>query len=79
VTMLGTEKPVRQKIIRDLAAIGWRPVDRTAMNDLPKGRMGETLVEPMLVDALRTLNDELSETEALQVAEANLQVSCRAL
>jgi type I restriction enzyme, R subunit len=68
--MLGTEKPVQQKIVRDLAAIGWRPLERKPMNELRKGRMGEALVEPLLVDALRQLNDDLSETGALQVVEA---------
>jgi len=73
--MVGTEKPVQQKIVRDLAAIGWRLLERKAMNELRRGRMGETLVEPLLVDALRKLNDDLSETEALQVVEAVRRVS----
>jgi len=68
--MLGKEKPVQQKIVRELAAIGWRPVSQKDMNDLRKGRMGEALVEPLLVDALRKLNPELSETDALQVVDA---------
>src|SRR4051812_14633741 len=37
--------------------------------------MGEALVEPLLVDALRTLNDGLSETDALQVVDALRRVS----
>ena len=75
MTMLGTEKPVQQKIVGDLAAIGWRPVERKAMNELRQGRMGEALVEPLLVDALRALNEDLSETEALQVVEALRRVT----
>jgi type I restriction enzyme R subunit len=68
--MLGKEKPVQQKIVRELAAVGWTPVSQKDMNDLRKGRMGEALVEPLLVDALRNLNPELSETDALQVVDA---------
>jgi type I restriction enzyme, R subunit len=68
--MLGTEKPVQQKIIRELAAIGWQPVRQVAMNELRRGRMGEALVEPLLVQALRRLNEGLSETDALQVVDA---------
>ena len=73
--MLGTEKPVQQKIVGDLAGIGWRAIDRPAMNDLRTGRMGEALVEPLLVDALRQLDDDLSETDALQVVEALRRVT----
>jgi type I restriction enzyme, R subunit len=73
--MLGTEKPVQQKIVRDLAGIGWTPVTQKQMNELRRGRMGEALVEPLLVDALRKLNEGLSETEALQVVEALRRVA----
>jgi hypothetical protein len=45
------------------------------MNELRQGRMGEALVEPLLVDALRALNEDLSETEALQVVEALRRVT----
>jgi type I restriction enzyme, R subunit len=68
--VLGKEKPVQEKIVRELAAIGWQPLGQVAMNELRKGRMGEALVEPLLVDALRKLNDGLSETDALQVVDA---------
>src|SRR5438034_334054 len=46
MTMLGTEKPVQDKIVRDLATIGWTPVRQKAMNELRRGRMGEAIVEP---------------------------------
>src|SRR6266581_2942083 len=67
--MIGTEAPVQEKIVSFLAGIGWRPVDRAEMTKLRAGRMGESLVEPLLVDALRNLNGGLSETEALQVVD----------
>jgi type I restriction enzyme, R subunit len=73
--MLGTEKPVQEKIVRDLGAIGWTPVRQKAMNELRRGRMGEAIVEPLLVEALRKLNPELSETDALQVADALRRVT----
>lgn len=73
--MLGTEKPVQEKIVRDLASIGWTPVAREDMNRIRAGRMGEAIVEPLLVQALRTLNPELSETDALQVADALRRVT----
>jgi type I restriction enzyme R subunit len=73
--MLGTEKPVQQKIVRDLAGIGWTPTGQKQMNELRRGRMGEALVEPLLVDALRKLNEGLSEVEALQVVEALRRVA----
>ena len=75
MTMLGTEWPVQQKIVRDLAAIGWRPLERRVMNELRQGRMAEALVEQLLVDALRKLNDDVTETEALQVVEALRRVT----
>jgi type I restriction enzyme R subunit len=67
--MIGTEAPVQQKIVDYLASIGYRPVDRKEMMALRSGRMGEPLVEPLLVDALRKLNEGLSETDALQVVD----------
>ncbi len=62
--------PVQEKIVACLA--GDRLARRSAraeMTELRAGRMGEPLVEPLLVDALRQLNDGLSETEALQVVD----------
>jgi type I restriction enzyme R subunit len=67
--MIGTEAPVQQKIVSYLAGIGYRPLDRKEMVALRSGRMGEPLVEPLLVDALRKLNPGLSETEALRVVD----------
>jgi type I restriction enzyme R subunit len=67
--MIGTEAPVQQKIVHYLASIGYRPIERKEMMTLRSGRMGEPLVEPLLVDALRKLNDGLSETDALQVVD----------
>jgi type I restriction enzyme, R subunit len=69
MTMIGTEAPVQQKIVDYLAGIGYRPIERKEMVALRAGRMGEPLVEPLLIDALRSLNDGLSETDALQVVD----------
>jgi type I restriction enzyme R subunit len=67
--VIGTEAPVQQKVVDYLAGIGYWPVKRKEMVALRSGRMGEPLVEPLLVDALRKLNMRLSETEALQVVD----------
>ncbi len=67
--MIGVEAPIQQKIVDDLAGIGYRPVERKEMTALRFGRMGEPLVEPLLLDALRKLNDGLTETEALQIVD----------
>lgn len=67
--MIGTEAHVQQKIVDYLAGIGYRPVERKEMMALRSGRMGEPLVEPLLVDALRKLNDGLTETDTLQVVD----------
>jgi type I restriction enzyme R subunit len=67
--MLGTEAPVQEKIVADLAGIGWEPVSRVEMVKLRAGRMGEPLVEPLLIDGLRKLNERLTEQEALQVVD----------
>jgi type I restriction enzyme R subunit len=69
MTIIGTEAPVQQKIVDYLAGIGYRPVDRKEMMAFRSGRMGEPLVEPLLVDALRKLNDGLSEIDALRVVD----------
>lgn len=66
---IGTEAPVQQKIVDYLASIGYRPVERKEMVALRSGRMGEPLVEPLLVDALRKLNTGLTEIDALQVVD----------
>jgi type I restriction enzyme, R subunit len=67
--LIGNEAPVQQKIVDYLAGIGYRTVDRKEMMALRSGRMGEPLVEPLLVDALRKLNDGLTEIDALQVVD----------
>jgi type I restriction enzyme R subunit len=67
--VIGTEAPVQAKIVEYLAGLGWRPVAQKEMTALRSGRMGEPLVEPLLVDALRQLNEGLSEQEALQVVD----------
>jgi type I restriction enzyme R subunit len=69
VTAIGTEAPVQRKIVDYLAGIGYRPIDRKEMVAFRSGRMGEPLVEPLLVDGLRKLNEGLSETDALQVVD----------
>ncbi len=67
--MIGTEAPVQQKVVDYLEGLGWRPFSRKEMTELRAGRMGEPLVEPLVVDALRRLNGGLSEQEALQVVD----------
>src|SRR4051794_32771245 len=69
MTMIGTEGPVQDKIVTDLARIGWQPVPRAEMVKLRAGRMGEPLVEPLTIDGLRKLNDRLTEQEAVQVVD----------
>lgn len=69
MNIIGTEAPVQQKIVDYLASIGYRPVERKEMMALRSGRMGEVLTEPLLTDALRKLNDGLTEIEALQVVD----------
>jgi type I restriction enzyme R subunit len=67
--VIGTEAPVQEKIVADLAKVGWQPVPRVEMVKLRAGRMGEPLVEPLLIDGLRQLNDGLTEQEAVQVVD----------
>jgi type I restriction enzyme, R subunit len=67
--MIGSEAPVQAKVVDFLEGLNWRPVSRKEMTELRAGRMGESLVEPLLVHALRGLNPDLSEQEALQVVD----------
>jgi type I restriction enzyme R subunit len=67
--MIGTEAPVQEKIVSFLAGIGWVPMTRVEMTKLRAGRMGEPLVEPLLIDGLRKLNEGLTEQEAVQVVD----------
>lgn len=69
MSLIGTEAPVQEKIVSFLAGIGWTPVPRVEMMKLRAGRMGEPLVEPLLIDGLRKLNEGLSEQEAVQVVD----------
>jgi type I restriction enzyme R subunit len=67
--MIGTEALLQRKVVEYLVGIGWHRLERKEMAQLRAGRMGEPLVEPLLVDALRHLNEGLAETEALQVVD----------
>jgi type I restriction enzyme R subunit len=67
--MIGTEASIQEKVVTYLVGIEWRSLERKETVQLRAGRMGEPLVEPLLVDALRQLNEGLAETEALQVVD----------
>jgi type I restriction enzyme R subunit len=67
--LIGTEAPIQEKVVAYLASIGWRRLEHKEMAQLRVGRMGEPLVEPLLVDALRGLSHGLAETEALRVVD----------
>lgn len=67
--MIGTEEPIQQKVVDYLATSGWTEVGRRQMTEMRTGRMGEAIVEPLLVDALRALNDDISEQAALQIVD----------
>ncbi|MCX2969483.1 MULTISPECIES: type I restriction endonuclease subunit R [Streptomyces] len=67
--MIGSEAPVQQKIVSYLAGMGWKPASRLEMAAMRSGRMGEPMVEPLVVDALRALNAGLSEQQALQITD----------
>lgn len=73
--MIGSEGPVQAKVVEFLASIGWTPMSRREMHGLRSGRMGEPLVEPLLIDALRELNEGLTEQEALQVVDHLRRIS----
>lgn len=66
--MIGREAPIQAKIVNYLQTLGWDHRSRQQVASLRAGRMGEALVEPLLVDALRKLNG-ISEQAALQVVE----------
>src|SRR5437660_1487251 len=67
--MIGTEAAVQEKTIAYLQGLGWQFITRQGMTVLRAGRLGEPLVEPLMVHALRSVNAELSEQDALQVVD----------
>jgi type I restriction enzyme, R subunit len=68
MTLDKEKQAVQDKCVQYLAGLSWQPVSEHEMKELRTGRMAEPLVEPLLVDALRKLND-ISEQEALQVVD----------
>ena len=68
LTLDKEKQAVQDKCVKFLAGLGWTPVSEHEMKELRKGRMDEPLVEPLLVDALRKLND-ITEQEALQAVD----------
>ncbi|MFI9253702.1 type I restriction endonuclease subunit R [Streptomyces sp. NPDC053069] len=66
--MIGREAPIQAKIVDYLQTLGWHYKSRQQIASMRAGRMGEALVEPLLVDSLCKLNG-ISEQAALQVVE----------
>lgn len=68
LTLDKEKQAVQDKSVTFLADLGWQQVSEQDMKELRRGRMAEPIVEPLLVDTLRKLND-ISEQEALQVVD----------
>lgn len=62
------EASVQNEMVDVLAGLGWRPVSRAEMNKLRHERMGEAIVEPLLIDALQSINEGLTQADAALVA-----------
>jgi type I restriction enzyme, R subunit len=61
------ERLVQDEVVQVLVDLGWKPCPPAEMNARRQGRLGEAVVEPLLVDALQQIND-LSRAEAEHVA-----------
>jgi type I restriction enzyme R subunit len=68
MTLIALEAPVQEEVGQLLAGVGYRPVSRTEMNKLRQGRMDDAIVEPLLLDALQQVNEDLSQADAALVA-----------
>jgi type I restriction enzyme R subunit len=53
-----------------LAGHGYRRIDERRMNELRRGRMGEVIVEPLLIEGLMAINESLSEGDSATVTAA---------
>jgi len=69
-----TEAPVQAKMVELLTGrleeqtgLSYEFISREEMNQLRVGRMGDAIVEPLAVEGLRAINDDLSEAEAAEV------------
>ncbi len=68
MTSTSLEEGVQSEMVEVLAGLGCRPVSRIEMNKLRRERMGDAIVEPLLIDALQQINDGLTQADASLVA-----------
>lgn len=61
------ERAVQDEVIDLLAGLGWQPMPSERITSLRDGRMGEAIVQPLLVDAIGRING-LAREEAEHVA-----------
>ena len=61
------ERAVQDEVVEALAGLGWQPMAHDQMTAMRDGRMGEAIVEPLLVEAIERIND-LAREEAEHVA-----------
>src|SRR5579884_1635150 len=61
------ERAVQDEVIEILAGMGWEPMPSGQMTALREGRMGEAIVEPLLVEAIERING-ITREEAEHVA-----------
>lgn len=61
------ELAVQDEVVEILLSIGWTPQPPAAMTALRAGRMGEAIVEPLLVEAIERINN-VSRDQAEHVA-----------
>jgi type I restriction enzyme, R subunit len=61
------EKAVQDEVVEIAERIGWTQKTPEELAPLREGRMGEVIVEPLLIDAIEKIND-VSRTEAEAVA-----------
>jgi type I restriction enzyme, R subunit len=65
--MVGDEDSIQHETTSFLVGLGWREISRRDMNALRAGRLGETIVERLFLDAVQRINVGLSEQDAIQV------------
>ena len=61
------ERAVQDEVVEILVGLGWQAIAPEQMSALREGRMGEAIVEPLLVDAIERING-LTHEEAEHVA-----------
>lgn len=61
------ERAVQDEVVEILAGLGWQAMPPEQMSALREGRMGEAIVEPLLVEAIERING-LTHDEAEHVA-----------